>query len=171
MPLLAEYFLRNSEISTNRRIRGLSKAACERLATHDWPGNVRELRNVIDRAMILERGQQISGESIVIEDRMPLLPRAVTPEPLAARPVTEETPEKGNALSKNEFSLETAEREFILRALRETGWQRTRAAGLLGITRATLHAKLKRYGIQPPGSSKLEIPAEPVRSRLAEAHA
>jgi DNA-binding NtrC family response regulator len=51
---------------------------------------------------------------------------------------------------RKDFSLETAEREFILRALKETGWQRTRAAALLGITRATLHAKLKRYEIQPP---------------------
>jgi DNA-binding NtrC family response regulator len=51
---------------------------------------------------------------------------------------------------RKDFSLEAAEREFILRALKETGWQRTRAAALLGITRATLHAKLKRYEIQPP---------------------
>jgi transcriptional regulator of acetoin/glycerol metabolism len=48
------------------------------------------------------------------------------------------------------FSLETAEREFILRALKEARWQRSRAANLLGITRATLYAKLKRYGINPP---------------------
>ena len=47
-----------------------------------------------------------------------------------------------------DFSLETAEREFIRRALKETGWQRTKAAELLGITRATLHAKIKRYGIE-----------------------
>lgn len=50
-----------------------------------------------------------------------------------------------------DFSLEAAERELIIRALRETGWQRTRAAALLGITRATLHAKLKRYDIKVPG--------------------
>jgi hypothetical protein len=58
---------------------------------------------------------------------------------------------------RKDFSLESAEREFILRALKETGWQRTRAAALLGITRATLHAKLKRYEIQPPDTG---LPAE-----------
>ena len=48
------------------------------------------------------------------------------------------------------FSLETAERELIRRALQESGWQRTQAAALLGITRATLYAKIKRYEIQNP---------------------
>jgi DNA-binding NtrC family response regulator len=46
-----------------------------------------------------------------------------------------------------------------MRALKETGWQRTKAAILLGITRATLHAKLKRYEIQPP-DLEVDIPAE-----------
>ena len=54
------------------------------------------------------------------------------------------------ATMAGDFALETAEREFIIRALKETGWQRTRAAALLGITRATLHAKLKRYSITAP---------------------
>ena len=65
------------------------------------------------------------------------------------------------------FSLETAEREFILRALKETGWQRTRAAALLGITRATLHSKLKRYGIEAPQTAP-DADAEPKPSRMKE---
>jgi transcriptional regulator of acetoin/glycerol metabolism len=56
----------------------------------------------------------------------------------------------GRETPRRDFSLEAAEREFIVRALKETGWQRTRAAALLGITRATLHAKLKRYDIKTP---------------------
>jgi DNA-binding NtrC family response regulator len=59
---------------------------------------------------------------------------------------------------RKDFSLEAAEREFITRALKETGWQRTKAAALLGITRATLHAKLKRYEIQPP-ALEADLPA------------
>ena len=58
-------------------------------------------------------------------------------------------PETVSPFASGDFSLEAAEREFIRRALKETGWQRTRAAALLGITRATLHAKLKRYNIRP----------------------
>jgi DNA-binding NtrC family response regulator len=62
-------------------------------------------------------------------------------------------------VQRKDFSLEAAEREFIMRALKETGWQRTKAATLLGITRATLHAKLKRYEIQPP-DLEADFPAE-----------
>ncbi|MHC4294166.1 MAG: sigma-54-dependent transcriptional regulator [Planctomycetota bacterium] len=136
--LLAEYFLINSTVSTDDTTSALSKPARDRLVAHDFPGNVRELRNVIDRALILSKGEQITPAHVVIETY------GESPTPRQG--------EKGAKEAEVEFSLETAEREFILRALRETGWQRTRAAALLGITRATLHAKLKRYDIYPPGS-------------------
>lgn len=144
VPLLAEFFMRNSDISSRRKLRGLTKSAVQKLMSHDWPGNVRELRNIIDRAIIVESGDQISHESIMIEcnAEMPTF---------AALGLTDQIPvTAGLAREEKDFSLETAEREFILRALTETGWQRTRAASLLGITRATLHAKLKRYDIQAP---------------------
>ena len=140
IPLLAEYFIENSCI-VGRSATGLSDQAWQRLLEHDWPGNIRELRNVIDRALILERSEQVGLQSLVIE---PAAAPAVQP---AASDTLVEQP---TAVDPNRFSLETAEREFIMRALKETGWQRTRAAALLGITRATLHAKLKRYGIRPP---------------------
>jgi two-component system response regulator HydG len=71
-------------------------------------------------------------------------------EPVAACPPCEQAPAElaAETAMGPDFSLETAEREFIRRALKETGWQRTKAAELLGITRATLHAKIKRYGIE-----------------------
>jgi len=74
-------------------------------------------------------------------------PAARHPEAQAPRPAHGAAP-----FRPMDFSLESAERELIVRALNETGWQRTRAAALLGITRATLHAKLKRYHIQAPGT-------------------
>ncbi len=70
-----------------------------------------------------------------------------------------ETPSCGR-----DFSLETAERELIARALDETGGRRTQAAALLGITRTTLYAKLKRYKIQSPGT-----PGRPALSAPASA--
>ncbi len=134
IPLLARFFMKTSDIC-NHEIEDLSPAAEQMLMSHNWPGNVRELRNVIDRALILEKSKQITPASIML-DRPQTSQETIT---------TEVSSEQSN------YSLETAEREFITRALQETGWQRTRAAGLLGITRATLHAKLKRYGITPPG--------------------
>lgn len=134
IPLLARYFLETSEIAQAGGVKDFTAAAEQFLLCHDWPGNVRELRNVIDRALILEDGKSIHPENIRI-DR------------------SNEAPATGDGTdTSKDFSLETAEREFILRALKETGWQRTRAASLLGITRATLHSKLKRYGLKPPGS-------------------
>ena len=155
MGLLAEYFLRNTQIRSRRKVQGISRQAMEKLLSHDWPGNVRELRNVIDRAIILEQGQQISAESIRSDVNGPgTYPGPFTTTTTAPRPL--DTPA---AAERRDFSLEAAEREFILRALKETGWQRTRAASLLGITRATLHAKLKRYDIQAPGAQQSRIKA------------
>jgi len=142
IPLLADYFIRTSPIFRDTPVRGMSESARERLMQHNWPGNVRELRNVIDRALILEKTDQVQLSSILIE------PAGVPAGGADAKPASPE-----------DFSLETAEREFILRALKETGWQRTRAAALLGITRATLHAKLKRYDIRAPGGESKTSPA------------
>jgi two-component system response regulator HydG len=138
IPLLAEYFIETSNIPAARGITGLSKGAMHELLQHDWPGNVRELANAIQRAIILEKSKQITPSSLFIEHRDGAEAQAAAKK--SVRP---------------DFSLEAAEREFILRALKETGWQRTRAAALLGITRATLHAKLKRYEIKVPGGRTL----------------
>jgi len=102
-------------------------------------------RTVVDRAIILARSGEISPKHLRIE-------RFDTAG-------SGDCGDRGKAYVKidsNDFSLRTAEREFILRALRETGWQRTRAAALLGITRATLHAKLKRYEITEPARGEAD---------------
>ncbi len=149
IPLLAEYFLLKSSQSIDKGgpLR-LGKEAQRYLVKHDWPGNVRELRNVIERAIILENGGEIAVTSLVFDgDEGPVTPAQAQPR---------EKPRK-------DFSLEAAEREFILRALQETGWQRTRAAALLGITRPTLYAKLKLYDIKAP-EEKQKISSTPVDS-------
>jgi len=133
IPLLAAYFIETSSICPRSDVKGLTPAAEQVLLHHDWPGNVRELSNVVDRALMLARTEQITPEDLLLDD----------PDLASAAPAP-------GPKSRKDFSLEAAEREFILRALKETGWQRTRAAALLGITRATLHAKLKRYEIEAP---------------------
>ena len=140
--LLAQYFLATTDICPDKPRKTLSAEAITLLQRHDWPGNVRELSHVIDRAVIVARSDEITPADILIEGMH-------HPEPSADAPAAEDTV----AVRQDDFSLETAERIFIMRALDETGWQRTRAAALLGITRATLLNKLKRYGIQPPGTS------------------
>jgi DNA-binding NtrC family response regulator len=131
--LLAEYFLRTSTICPDKcgKVTSLTELAIEALEKHDWPGNVRELRNVIERAILLETTEKIGLNGIIIE------------------------PAEWSDVSTNqttgfikEFSLAKAECELISRALQKTGWQKTRAAALLGITRATLYAKVKQYNIE-----------------------
>ena len=137
IPILAEYFLEHSTIAGAAKVKAFGKEALDMLVRHSWPGNVRELKNVVDRALILGRSEQVGPDELIIETY--------------AEGVSQGGTARKQGVGTSDFSLETAEREFILRALQETGWQRTRAAALLGITRATLHAKLKRYGIAPPG--------------------
>jgi two-component system response regulator HydG len=137
IPLLAEYFIHSAAKTGRARARTLAPESVEVLMRHNWPGNVRELRNVIERALLIEKGPTITPASLLFDGQVPGRPAGPAEVP------------------GNDFSLETAERMFIMRALHETGWQRTRAATLLGITRATLHAKLKRYRIAVP-----DAPAE-----------
>jgi transcriptional regulator with PAS, ATPase and Fis domain len=145
--LLAEYILNTSTIcGPDRKKKAITKLALEALHKHHWPGNVRELRNVMERAVLLETTDKIGLDSIVIEPT--------------------ETESAGGALLRQgikDFSLQKAERELIARALHETGWQKTQAASLLGITRATLYAKVKQYNIQRslPGQHETPFASNP----------
>lgn len=105
----------------------LSEDALERLLGYPWPGNVRELRNVLERAVMLARGQaQIGAEHLPAElrARAGIFDRRYTP-----------------------LTLEEVERMHIDRTLKHHHGNRTRAAKELGISRATLIAKIKRYAI------------------------
>ena len=163
---LAEYFLRTSTVCPDKagRITSLTEMAIEAIEKHTWPGNIRELRNVIDRAIMLETTDKIGLSSIFIESEDQLIldfdagtqncascleksssgmlrrtPRYSMPERVENR---------ASRHRRGDFSLDKAERELIARALQESGWQKTRAAALLGITRATLYAKVKQHNIQ-----------------------
>ncbi len=138
IPLLALYFLKTSSIGAHKQnaVTAITPLALEALCQYDWPGNVRELRNVIERAVLLETTDKIGLSSIILD------------------PIDSDAPpQPGLGRSGKDFSLEKAERELIARALHETGWQKTQAAALLGITRATLYAKVKQYDIRKKGLS------------------
>jgi DNA-binding NtrC family response regulator len=144
IPLLAEYFLKTSALCPEKsgKITSLTKLALEELEKYHWPGNVRELRNVIERAILYETTDKIGVNSIVIDPAEPC-----------------EFSDGSTACGIRNYSLAKAERELISRALQETGWQKTRAAALLGITRATLYAKVKQYNIVEKTPHAPEHPA------------
>ena len=130
IPLLARHFLQKYNQRRKRAIRDISPAAMQLLCNYQWPGNVRELENVIERAVVIAEGDQI------------------TPESLPPHLRTEE-----KALPSEAFELRTLEqieKEHITRTLVATGWNRSRAAQLLGIDRKTLYEKIRRYQIGKP---------------------
>ncbi len=156
IPLLALYFLQTSSIGAHKQIpiTAITPLALEALSRYDWPGNVRELRNVIERALLLETTDKIGLSSIIID------------------PIDSDAPpQPGLGRSGKDFSLEKAERELIACALHETGWQKTQAAGLLGITRATLYAKVKQYDLHQKGLLPDEVSpsVSPSRQSMADA--
>ncbi len=126
IPILAEHFLRTFAQRNGKGVRSFSPAAMERLQRHPWRGNVRELENLIERVVIMAR-----GEVIGVED----LPGNLKGEAPASAGVV-----AGRSLSE-------LEREAILKTLEMTGGNRTETARLLGIGRRTLQYKLKEYGL------------------------
>ena len=128
IPLLAQHFMNRFASKNNKRIKGFTPGAMDRLVRYAWPGNVRELENVIERASILLLGEHISEREL--------------PERL-------KTPEQGDALADaletDCPTLDDVERAVILKTLKRFGGNKTEAAKALGITRKTLHAKLNKY--------------------------
>ena len=122
--LLAEHFLRGHG-AINPRITGIAPAGLRLLEQYDYPGNVRELENIIERAMILEAGTELTPESLLIGCRS---------QPLGT--------DEGEVVR-----IDEAEREHILRVLQNCNGRKMEAARLLGINKTTLWRKMKRYGI------------------------
>ena len=100
------------------------------LLSYSWPGNVRELRNVVERAIILEKGSEISLRSLILD--------AIEPGPSPVK-----SPEHG--IPDGIVPLEEVGREMVQRAMAAAGGNQTRAAELLGITRDQLRYRLKKY--------------------------
>ena len=130
IPLLSGFFLKRYAKKNQRLIKGFNPRAMDLLMRYDWPGNVRELENVVERAVILARGDMITPAEF----------------PDALRELDAEIADLAIDLSPGR-SLKEVEREMIIRTLEETGGNRTHAADILGISRRTLQLKLKEYHI------------------------
>ena len=130
IPILAHYFLQRFNAETGRRIRGFTPAATEQIAIYRWPGNVRELKNVIERAVVLTRGEVIDVEDLTLTK----LSTAGDTQELAAVPGVFEA-----------ISLDEVERRHILATLQATAWNKSQTANILGIERSTLDRKIRRY--------------------------
>jgi formate hydrogenlyase transcriptional activator len=145
VPALAEHFTRCFAERLHKPVTGLTRNAIDRLMSYDWPGNVRELQNIIERAVILARSSLITADLVTLTDpvRGPIT-------------VTDLTGERASLYSEDPLDVvrfSEAERRAVLRALECTGWRvsgRGGAADLLGLKPTTLHAKMKKLGIERP---------------------
>ncbi|MDR1045479.1 MAG: sigma-54 dependent transcriptional regulator [Candidatus Adiutrix sp.] len=127
LPALAHYFTRRYALKNHKEVKGLSPGALRLIAAHPWPGNIRELQNAIERAVIIMRGEYLS------EKDLPNL----SPGGLVSQVPAAELP----------LNLDDLEKIGVENALKHTGGNKTQAALILGVTRKTLAAKLKKYGL------------------------
>ncbi len=134
IPLLVQHFLKMFTDKNQKPIKGLTPRALDQLIRYDWPGNVRELMNAMERGVVLARSEYLDEE---------VLPFAATSQaPSGEIPAT---PAKPPA----ETTLEQVEKATILQTLEAASGNKSEAARRLGITRKTLHTKLKQYGVMP----------------------
>jgi two-component system, NtrC family, response regulator HydG len=135
IPLLANHFMALFAARNRKPVKGFSPQAMDMLIKYHWPGNVRELENAIERAVILLPGDYITENQLPMTiaqhstDETQHSQAPAAPIPSASRP------------------LEAVERDAILSALEAAGGNKSEAARRLGITRKTLHNKLKQYGV------------------------
>lgn len=131
IPLLAQHFVRKFAGQNRKEVKGFTPAAMNMLLKYHWPGNVRELENAVERAVVLLFGKYISERE---------LPQAVVLAYAGEAPA-------GGENRPLAATLEDLEKNFILQTLRETGDNKSKAAKRLGISRKTLHTRLKSYGM------------------------
>ena len=146
IPLLADHFIQVFCAENNRPLRELSDDARVKLMAYDWPGNVRELKNVVERLVIMTDEKIITGASVA-----PLVSAA------PARPGGEAAVSGAGSGPSGARSLgdmvDDFERALIATELEKTGWNVSQAAAKLGIDRANLHRKMRRYGICREGET------------------
>ena len=141
--LLVSRFIKEFAKKNDIKISGINSDAMKALENYSWPGNVRQLRNVIERMVVLADGDRLTIADIPdeITNVEAIIPTDTTVAP---------TSHTSNAAptEKNANSLADAEKNAILNALEKSGYNKTKAAERLGISRRTLHRKLKEWSIE-----------------------
>lgn len=132
IPLLAQKFLKEFAAENEKPVNEYTPDALELLMRYTWPGNVRELRTAIEHAVVLCRGGKISARD---------LPPSVRTGGSVAAP-------SGPGLAANDLTVKEAEKQLIVRALKETNGNRTQAAEKIGMSRRTFHRKLHVYHLE-----------------------
>jgi DNA-binding NtrC family response regulator len=128
IPVLADYFMRRMAKETGKAIQRITPQGLQILKSYPWPGNVRELKNVMERAVVINRREVIGAQELTFLETLPDLP-------------------------SGRRTLEEMEILHIRRTLDSLNWNISQASRTLGLDRGTLSRKIKRFGLKPHGES------------------
>jgi DNA-binding NtrC family response regulator len=129
VPLLVTYYIDQFNREFRKQVRGVTPPALEVLRGYRWPGNIRELRNAVERAMLLADDEWLAPEHFPMS-------------------VGRRQAGQGFGLPEEGVNLETLERTLVIQALERTGWNHTRAAGLLGLNRDQIRYRVEKFGLE-----------------------
>ncbi len=129
IPVLASHFMKKACQTHGRNVKSIASVAMSKLLSHPWYGNVRELQNVIERAVVLSRSEELAEDDLNLEQ------------------YSEEE------LVQTGLTLEEFERKLVERTLNETGGNRTRTAEKLGVSLRWLQYRLKEWGVPKDSSN------------------
>ncbi len=132
IPLLAKSFLKEFAGENNKTVTDFTPDAMEALMAYRWPGNVRELRTAIEHAVVLCRADKVTLRDL----------------PPAVRASNSTLPTSTKLVAPSDMTVAEAEKQLIIRALKECNGNRTAAAKKIGMSRRTLHRKLVEYNLQ-----------------------
>ncbi len=154
IPLLMECFTRRYSTQVGKEIKGATKEFLDKLIEYDWPGNVRELENTVRKAIAFAKTPYLTSYDLDLHKAPPSFsgPKDISfTHPLrnSVRNLLNSRRTNGNVYS---HILKEAERILLEEALNSSGWNRSKAARLLGINRLTLRRKLEEYGLTFPKS-------------------
>jgi two-component system response regulator AtoC len=132
IPLLVNYYVDTFNTEFRKHLRGVEPDAMAALKAYGWPGNVRELRNVVERAMLLAEGPMLTVGDV----------------PAAAAGSVRLTEQV--ALPAAGIDLEQLERSLVVQALERSGWNQTKAAGMLGLNRDQIRYRVEKFKLEKP---------------------
>ena len=144
IPLLVKAFLKTCAEENGKVVGELTSEAMQAILRYDWPGNVRELRTAIEHGVVMATGPKVTLRDLPMPVR-------------GGQPMAASAP-KWEAPKTEQFNLHEHETQLILQALDDTGGNITHAAKKLGISRRTMHRKIKELKLKPPELEKPEIP-------------
>ena len=135
IPLLARYYIDTFNREFRKKIKGVTAEAIALLEKYHWPGNVREMRNVVERAMLLARGDKLEAADFNLIGG-------------TSAPALFELPAQG-------VNLEEVEKQLLLQALSRADGNQTHAGQLLGLNRDQVRYRIEKFGLQKPEHGQL----------------